>query len=84
MTGALAFTNASGDDQLIQTGFIGLPATSVPVDGFDYQWFDLELGFSTVLGQSSKSQTTLRGGYHGAFGDDYESHALQVAISVAF
>ena len=84
LTGALAFTNASGDDQLIQTGFIGLPATSVPVDGFDYQWFDLELGFSTILGQSSKSQTTLRGGYHGAFGDDYESHALQVAISVAF
>ncbi|WP_417272591.1 choice-of-anchor F family protein [Celeribacter halophilus] len=84
LTGALSLTNASGDDQLIETGFVGLPTTSVPVDGFDDQWVDLELGFSTTLGASPTSQTTLHGGYHGAFGEDYESHALQVAVSFAF
>ncbi len=84
LTGALSLTNASGDDQLIETGFVGLPTTTVPVDGFDDQWVDLELGFSTTLGASPTSQTTLHGGYHGAFGEDYESHALQVAVSFAF
>ncbi|WP_417260597.1 choice-of-anchor F family protein [Celeribacter sp.] len=84
LTGALSLTKASGDDQLIGTGFAGLPATSVPVDGFDDQWVDLELGFSTTLGATSSSKTTLHGGYHGAFGENHESHALQVVMRFAF
>ncbi|WP_460275512.1 choice-of-anchor F family protein [Celeribacter sp. ULVN23_4] len=84
LTGALALTSASGDDQMVETGFIGLPATTVPVDGFDDQWIDLELGMSTVLGGYSGNPVTLRGGYHGAFGDDYESHSLQLSVNFEF
>ncbi|NVK44728.1 MAG: autotransporter outer membrane beta-barrel domain-containing protein [Rhodobacteraceae bacterium] len=84
LTGALSLTSTSGDDQLIETGFVGLPSTTVPVDGFDNQWIDLELGFSSVLSATSAAQTTLRGGYHGSFGDDYESHALQLSVNFQF
>ncbi|WP_417248962.1 choice-of-anchor F family protein [Celeribacter sp.] len=84
LTGALSLTNASGDDQLIETGFVGLPTTSVPVDEFDDQWVDLELGFSTTLGATSTSKTTLQGGYRGAFGENHSSHALQAVIRFEF
>nr|WP_319249527.1 choice-of-anchor F family protein [uncultured Celeribacter sp.] len=84
LTGAVSLTTASGDDQMIATGFVGLPTTTVPVDGFDDQWVDLDLGFATTLGASPTSRTTLQGGYHGAFGSDYERHSLQLSVNFAF
>ena len=84
LTGGLSFTTASGGDQLIQTGFVGLPSANLPVDGFSDQWVDLDLGLSVGLGGSSGGNSRLRAGYHGAFGDGYESHAAHVSLSIAF
>jgi len=80
LTGAVAYNNASGDDQLVQTGFIGLPSGATPVDGMDTDWVSLSLGVSSKIGAS----TMLNAGYVGAFGSDYDSHALQLSLSMRF
>jgi len=84
LTGSLTYNMASGDDQLIQTGFIGLPGPGIAVSGIDTEWFGIGLGLNTELATSGNARTMLEAGYLGSFGDDYESHAVQIAVKVAF
>ncbi|WP_323785015.1 autotransporter outer membrane beta-barrel domain-containing protein [Thalassovita sp.] len=84
LTGALTYNSASGDDQLVQTGFIGLPSGSTPVDGMNMEWVSLYLGVSSQIGGSAGKETMLNAGYVGSFGSDYDSHALQLSLSMRF
>ncbi|MCE5974298.1 choice-of-anchor F family protein [Sinirhodobacter sp. WL0062] len=84
LTASLSYNSASGDDQLIRSGFVGLPGGVVPVDGFDQDWVDVAVGFSSSLPVSNGKGARIQGGYVGSFGDDYENHAVQVALKMAF
>ncbi|WP_193789534.1 choice-of-anchor F family protein [Salipiger sp. CCB-MM3] len=81
LSGALTYNSAEGDDELVDSGFIGLPATALSVNGFDEEWTELSVGFATSLGVSG---SVIQGGYIGSFGDEYESHALQLAVRMRF
>lgn len=80
LTGSLSYTAANGDDMIVQAGFVGLPGAAFPIAGRSDDWVDVQLGFKSRLG----SQSMLFGGYRGAFGGDYESHGLNLALQVTF
>lgn len=78
--GSVAYTNVSGDDSMVTTGFVGEFAGLTPVDGMDQNWVDVGVGFSTRI-----SDTAMLGGeYRGSFGDDYESHGVRAFVSMEF
>lgn len=80
LTGSLAYTASNGDDMVVQTGFVGLPGGAYPVGGLDEDWVDLQLGIQSRLSE----QATLTAGYRGAFGSNYESHGLNLALLFQF
>ena len=84
LTGSLAYTVANGDNITVQTGFVGLPGVSYPLEGRDDNWVDLQLGVESELSRSGGKTTSLSAGYHGAFGSDYESHGLHLGLIVSF
>ncbi len=82
--GSLAVTKASGDDQMVSAGFIGLPSGSMPVDAIDQEWVDLTLGMSTVVAEGRGKQTLLGAEYRGSYGSSYKSHGLGVFVKMKF
>lgn len=84
LTGSLqyAFVNETGVGTAV--GFVGLPGYDVPGLALDDQWVDVMLGFEADVSSSGDVQTTLRAGYSGAFGSDYESHGLNLGLNVLF
>ena len=82
--GSLALTQASGDDAMIATGFVGLPSYVTPVDGIDLDWVDLNLGFTRKVSGLGGKDAVVGGEYRGSFGGDYENHGLGVFVKMAF
>ncbi|MCA0044593.1 choice-of-anchor F family protein [Celeribacter litoreus] len=84
LTGGLSLNSSAGDNDAVSVGLVGLFDTALPVDGFDDQWIGVDFGVSTTLASGASGSSTLSAGYHGAFGDGYESHGLEVSFNVAF
>ena len=84
LTGSVEYTSASGSDMDIQSGFVSLPGADFTVMGMEDSWVDVGVGFESVLSTSGMGQTVLQVGYRGAFGDNYESHGLQVGMGITF
>ncbi len=84
LIGSLSYTSISGDDLVVQSGFAGLPGFTLPVDGLDDKFIDVSLGFDSLISSQRNRQTILSGGYRGAFGSDYESHSVQLGVSIEF
>lgn len=84
LIGSLQYTSLSGDDLVIQSGFAGMPGISFPVDGVNDDLLDVGLGFESVISTSATHEYTIQGAYRGAFGSEYESHALQLGLSMQF
>lgn len=84
LSASLAYTSVSGDDLEIESGFIGLPSITFPVDGFEQKLGDVSLGFETILSSNAAREIIISGGYGGLFGDDYERHSFQVGVNIQF
>ena len=84
LTGSVAYTKVSGDDVDIESGFVGLPSITFPVQGLDQDLIDVSLGFESVLSSNSSRDVILNAGYGGAFGEDYERHGFQFGLNVQF
>ncbi|WP_212751878.1 choice-of-anchor F family protein [Roseovarius arcticus] len=84
LTGSLEYTNASGDDLVIQSGLVGLPGISYTVDGLSENLVSLNLGLESVVSARGSRKVVLQSGYRGAFGSDYESHGLQIGLNFTF
>lgn len=84
LIGSLKYTSLSGDDLVIDSGFAGMPGVSFPVDGVNDDLMDIGLGFESVISTSASHEYVLQGAYRGAFGSDYESHGLQLGLSMQF
>lgn len=84
LTGSLAYTKVSGDDLDVESGFVGLPSITLPVQGLDQDLIDVNLGFESVLASSASRDIILNAGYDGAFGEDYERHGFQVGLNIQF
>lgn len=84
LTGSVSYTTMSSDDLVIESGFVGLPAVSFPVQGLEEDLIDVSLGFQSVLSSNTARDIVLSGGYDGAFGEDYERHGLQLGLNVQF
>jgi uncharacterized protein YhjY with autotransporter beta-barrel domain len=84
LTGSVAYTNVSGDDLDIESGFVGLPSVTFPVQGLEQELIDVSLGFESVLSSSATRDVVISAGYGGAFGEDYERHGVQVGLSIQF
>ncbi len=82
--GSLAYTHASGDDQLVGVGFIGLPDAALPVGGIGKNWADLTLGLSQTVSNMAGRTTEIGGEYRGSFSSDYTSHGLGVFVKLRF
>ncbi len=85
LTGSVKYTNISGDDLNIQTGFVG-QAGSTPyrVEGIKEDLVDVSIGVDHVVLSNASSQVALYGGYRGSFGDDYESQGIQIGVNTTF
>ena len=84
LTGSVAYTSVSGDDLEIESGFVGLPSITFPVQGLEQDLIDVKLGFESVLSSNAAREVVFSGGYGGAFGEDYERHGFQVGLNVQF
>lgn len=84
LEGSLAYTVASRSESYVETGFVGLPGASIPVNGFEDSWLDLDLSVAMDMSSARGPQTQLMAGYHGSFSENYESHGLQVSMNMAF
>lgn len=84
LTGSIAYTKASGDDLVVQSGFVGLPSASYAVDGMDENLIDVSIGFDSVLSSSASSEVTFQAGYRGSFGENYESQGLHAGLNITF
>lgn len=84
LTGSLAYTSISGDDLIVESGFVGLPGITLPADGLDDDFVDVSLGFDSVIASHTNRLAVLSGGYRGTLGSDYESHSLQLGLSIEF
>jgi uncharacterized protein YhjY with autotransporter beta-barrel domain len=84
LTGGLSYTQVSGDDLVVQSGFIGLPGLSFTSDGMDEELIEVNFGFETVLVTDAAREISLGAGYGGAFGEDYERHGVQLGLNVRF
>jgi uncharacterized protein YhjY with autotransporter beta-barrel domain len=84
LTGSVKYTRASGDDLIIQSGFVGLPSTAYTVVGLDENLVDVSFGFDSVMMSTASSEVALQAGYRGSFGGDYKSQGVHVGINVSF
>ncbi|OOY02928.1 autotransporter outer membrane beta-barrel domain-containing protein, partial [Thioclava sp. F28-4] len=84
LSGAIKYNKVSGDDQLVQTAFVGLPSSATPVDGFDMNWVTADVGIDVPLSKTGTFSSSLHAGISGTFSSDYESHALQVSFNAKF
>ncbi|MEO1951692.1 choice-of-anchor F family protein [Thioclava sp.] len=84
LSGAIKYNKVSGDDQLVQTAFVGLPSSATPVDGFDMNWVTADVGIDVPLSQTGTFSSSLHAGISGTFSSDYESHALQLSFNAKF
>ena len=84
LTGSLEYTNASGGDLVVQSGFVGLPSTSYVVSGMNENLLDASIGLESVLSSTASGEVVLQGGYRGSFGKDYESQGLHVGLNMTF
>lgn len=82
--GSLAYTHASGKDQLVGVGFIGLPSAAIPVTGISENWADVTLGVSSSLGGTGAGATRIGAEYRGSFGSDYKDNGLSVFLRTRF
>ncbi len=84
LTGSLEYTNASGGDLVVQSGFVGLPSTSYVVSGMNENLLDASIGLESVLSSTASGEVVFQGGYRGSFGKDYESQGLHVGLNMTF
>jgi uncharacterized protein YhjY with autotransporter beta-barrel domain len=84
LTGSIKYTNFSGDDFLVESGFAGLPGASSTVAGMDEDVIDVSFGFDSVISSTATSQVVLHGGYRGSFGKNYDSQGVHLGLKVAF
>lgn len=77
-------TKAPDDDQMMSSGFIGLPSGLAPVDAIDRKWVDLNLGMSTAIAQGAGKQTLVGAEYRGSYGSSYKSHGLGIFLKMKF
>ncbi|WP_289069405.1 choice-of-anchor F family protein [uncultured Aliiroseovarius sp.] len=82
--GSLALTQSSGDDQLVSSGFVGLPSGGTPVDAIDQNWVDARIGLTSVVSQSAGMKTVVGAEYRGSYGSSYESHGLGLFVKMEF
>lgn len=86
LTGSVKYTNASGDDLNIQSGFTGqtkaLP--SYTVKGMKEDLVDVSVGIDHVVLSNASTKVALYGGYKGSFGSDYESQGLMIGVNTSF
>ena len=84
VVGSVKYTKASGDDLVVQSGFVGLPGAASTVAGLDEDLIDVAFGFDSVLSSTSSNQVVLQAGYRGSFGKDYDSQGVHIGIKMAF
>lgn len=85
LTGSVKYTNASGDDLAIKSGFIGQTALApYTVKGLDEDLIDVSVGIDHVIRSNASSQVAVYGGYNGTFGSDYDSQGLQIGLNTTF
>ena len=84
LTGSVAYTKVSGDDMDVESGFVGLPSITFPVEGLDQDLIDVNFGFESVLSSSATRDVVFNAGYGGAFGEDYERHGFQIGLNIQF
>ena len=85
LTGSLKYTNASGDDLNIQSGFVGqLDGASYTVKGLEEDLIDVSLGIDHVIQSSKANKMTVYGGYNGSYGSDYNSQGLHIGLNTTF
>ncbi len=86
LTGSLKYTNLSGDDLNIQTGFAGAPKALAPytVKGMKEDLVDVSIGLDHVILSNAATKVSVYGGYNGSFGSDYESQGLQIGLNTSF
>lgn len=65
-------------------GFDGLPTASFPIAGRDDDFFEVNLGFQSLISSSTVRDIRIEAGYGGAFGDTYERHGIQFGMNVQF
>lgn len=82
--GSIAYTHASGKDQLIGVGFTGLPSATVPVYGIDENWADVTLGITSSLAGMGRSLTEVGAEYRGSFSKNYKDNGLSVFLRTRF
>lgn len=86
LTGSLKYTNLSGDDLNIQTGFVGQQRALAPytVKGMKEDLVDVSIGLDHVIMSNAATKVSVYGGYNGSFGSDYESQGLQIGLNTSF
>ncbi|MBC7145135.1 MAG: autotransporter outer membrane beta-barrel domain-containing protein [Thioclava marina] len=84
LSGTIKYNKVSGDDELVQVAFVGLPSSASPADGFDMNWMSADLGIDVPLGQTGKFVSSLHAGISGSFSSDYENHAVQFSFNAKF
>ncbi len=84
MTGSLEYTKASGDDMVLQSGFVGLPGRSFTIAGMDDDMVNVSFGFESVLSSNASRKVAFQGGYRGSFGSEYDSQQVQVGLNIRF
>lgn len=85
LTGSVKYTNASGDDVAIRSGFIGQSSLApYTVEGMDEDLIDVSVGVDHVIKSNASSQVAVYGGYNGSFGSDYDNQGLQIGLNTTF
>jgi uncharacterized protein YhjY with autotransporter beta-barrel domain len=85
LTGSVKYTNASGDDLAIKSGFIDQNGLApYTVKGMDEDLVDVSVGVDHVIRSNASSQVAVYGGYNGTFGSDYDSQGLQIGLNTTF
>ncbi|MBF0658068.1 autotransporter outer membrane beta-barrel domain-containing protein [Psychrobacter sp. NG25] len=85
LTGSVKYTNASGDDLAIKSGFIDQNGLApYTVKGMDEDLVDVSVGVDHVIRSNASSQVAVYGGYNGTFGSNYDSQGLQIGLNTTF
>ncbi|WP_201578648.1 choice-of-anchor F family protein [Psychrobacter sp. Pi2-52] len=85
LTGSVKYTNASGDDLAIKSGFIDQNGLApYTVKGMDEDLIDVSVGVDHVIRTNASTQVAVYGGYNGTFGSDYDSQGLQIGLNTTF
>lgn len=85
LTGSVKYTNASGDDLAVKSGFVGQSGLApYTVKGLDEDLVDVSVGIDHIIKSNDSSQVSVYGGYNGSFGSDYENQGLHIGLNTTF